>query len=170
MDNNLPCQNPTAFGQIASVFHYHHGDESRFDFSQCTFAGRTQESDGFQFLVAAGGQNLQMFREAGGDFSHPVTYIEYATHEFWPTSEGSAAATPNHNGDGASFLTSTPPNLGEVEAPLNEYPQAKIVMRFNGYWGACCVANKPPPGPALHSEWTWPASSSVGWTLQGKEN
>ena len=104
MDNNLPCQNPTAFGQIASVFHYHHGDESRFDFSQCTFAGRTQESDVFQFLVAAGGQHLQMFREAGGDFSHPVTYIEYATHEFWPTSEGSAAATPNHDGDGASFF------------------------------------------------------------------
>jgi hypothetical protein len=111
-----------------------------------------------------------MFQDAAGDFSHPVVYIEYATHEFWPTSEGFVAATPNHDGDGASFLTSTPPNLGEVESPLTEYPQAKVVMRFNGYWGACCIVNKPPPGPALHGEWTWPASSSIGWNLQGKEN
>jgi hypothetical protein len=168
MDNALPCQKPTAFGQIASVFHYHHGAESRFDFAQCTFGERAAEEGVFQF-VSTDHQKVQMFKDASGDFSHPVVYIEYGTHEFWPTSEGFVAATPNHDGNGASFLTATPPNLGEVEAPLEEYAQARVLMRFNGFWGACCVANKPPPGPALHNEWTWPASSSVGWTLQGKE-
>ncbi len=168
MTDNLPCQKPTLFGEIVSVFHYHHGDESRFDFSDCVIGEVNGEAGVYQF-VTTDHKKVQLFRDPAGDFSHPVAFIEYATHEFWPTSEGFEDGTPNHDGNGASFLTSTPPNLGEVEAPLTEYPGAMALMRYNGYWGRCCLVNKPPPGPSLHTEWTWPVSSSIGWQLQGKE-
>ena len=168
INGTQPCQGPTQFGQIVSVLHYHHGDESRFDFSHCTKQASTGET-GVDDFTSSTGDHVLMYQDAAGDYSHPVVYIEYATHEFWPTSGGSKAGEPGHPGDGPSFLTATPPNLGEVENPLAEYPQAKILMRYNGFWGACCLANNPPPGPALHTEWTWPADSSVRWMLTGME-
>jgi len=48
-----------------------------------------------------------------------------------------------------------------------------LIMQFNGYWGTYSrempgiFSNNPPPGPALHYEWTWPVSSSVRWRLKG---
>jgi hypothetical protein len=61
-----------------------------------------------------------------------------------------------------------------VEHPLNEEPLAAVIMQFNGYWGTYSRtvpghSNNPPPGPTLHYEWTWPASSSIRWQLQGLE-
>jgi hypothetical protein len=164
-----PCQNglQRGLGLILMVMHYHHGDESRFDFGQCAGSTPAAGLPGItEFRGADGTSKVQLFQDASGNLTHPVVYIEYATHEFWPTTEGSETLTPNHNGDGTSFLTAAPPNLGEVESPLNEYAHAKELMRFNGYWGACCIVNWSPPGPALHTEWTWPASSSVGYLVK----
>jgi hypothetical protein len=98
-------------------------------------------------------------------FAHPVVYIEHGTHELFPSPDWNYYAAPNHNGGSYNFLTNTPPNLGEVEHPLNEDPAALIILRFNGYWGTYCKANCSPPGPPLHANWAWPASSSIKWLL-----
>lgn len=101
------------------------------------------------------------------EFSHPFVYIEWGAHEFWPTESGFYPGVPTHNGEGYSFLTATPPNLGEVE---NLLPQSgvthsfdEIILHFNGYWG---TQGGPPPGPPMHYQWTWPASSSIRWQLK----
>jgi hypothetical protein len=102
------------------------------------------------------------------EFSHPVVYIEYGSHEFWPTASGvyrdfqlgvEAGRAPPHNGLDWDhcYLTGDVPNLGEVGHPLAEVEGAKIILNYNGYWGAFSRLNSPPPGPPLHTEWTWPA-------------
>lgn len=102
-----------------------------------------------------------------GEFSHPVVYIEHGTHEFYPSPNWNYYAAPNHNGESEnSYLSATPPNLGEVEHPLNEYEGAAVILQFNGSWGAySSVANEPGPGPTFHRQWTWPANSSIGLLL-----
>lgn len=110
---------------------------------------------------------LRMLRDPlTREFSHPFVYIEWGAHEFWPTESGFFPFVPTHNGEGYSLLTSTPLNVGEVEypgtLPVNRGIEAMIVTRFNGYWGSL---GGPPPGPSLHYQWTWPASSSIRWLL-----
>lgn len=111
---------------------------------------------------------LRMRRDATtGKYDHPVVYVEHGGHEFWPTEAWSFQDSPNHNGDDVahSYLATAPPNLGEVEYPLNEASEALIVLRYNGRWGAYNRRNDPPQGPALHNGWTWPSSSSIRWQL-----
>ena len=98
-------------------------------------------------------------------FTHPVVYIENGGHEPWPMWTGYFAGVSNHNGDDYehSFLTSTPPNLGEVESPSLNTPGAFEIIRFNGSWGA---KNGGARGPSLHKQWTWPASSSIRWLIK----
>jgi hypothetical protein len=90
-----------------------------------------------------------------GQFTHPVAYIEWGSHEPWPTTSGFYPAVPNHDGNSYSFLTATPPNVGEVDFP-STVPGAYEFLRFNGHWGAL---GDGPPGPALHFEWTWSKGS-----------
>jgi len=116
---------------------------------------------------------LRVFTGASGTEFHPVVYIEYGAHEFWPSEHwvfievigGIDYHTPAHNGLSYAFLTATPPNLGEVEHPLAENSAAKIILRFNGLWGTWSKSNEPPQGPPLHNQWTWPADSSIRWQL-----
>ena len=101
-------------------------------------------------------------------FTHPVVYIEYGAHEFYPTEYWKFLLAPNHDGTDIqhSYFCAVPPNLGEVEHPLLEYEGATLIMQFSGYWGAfSSLKNKPGPGPSLHAQWTYPASSSIGWQL-----
>jgi hypothetical protein len=79
---------------------------------------------------------LRMYRDPDtGEFSHPVVYLEYGTHKYWPTDKWSYQWAPKHGGDSSyQYLTGIPPNLGEVEHPLTE--EAPIILRSNGYWGA----------------------------------
>lgn len=103
------------------------------------------------------------------DFLHPVVFIENGSHEFWPTADerygvtvvGTRHYAASHKGDDSSrnYLTATPPNLGELEHPLNEAPGANLIMRYNGLWGCYNVYNSNPPGPTLHTEWTYPFNS-----------
>lgn len=67
-------------------------------------------------------------------YTHPVVYVEYNAHEFWPTESWNFYGAPTHNGSGYKFLSNTPPNLGEVESPLNETPAAELILKFNGMW------------------------------------
>ncbi len=112
---------------------------------------------------------LLMFQDpVTNEWSHPVVYVEEGSHEFYPTKAWWIDTCPDHNGDGYSFLANTPPNLGEVENPLNETPFSNIILQFNGKWGCSAGAfNSPPPGPCLHAQWTYPATSSVRWLLAG---
>lgn len=99
-------------------------------------------------------------------FTHPVVYIENGAHEPWPTSSGKFSAASGHNGDDEShsYLTTTPPNLGEVDHPSLDVNGAFEILRYNGRWGKD-GAGGPPQGPILHWEWTWPANSSIRWKI-----
>jgi len=99
---------------------------------------------------------------------HIVVYIEKDAHEFWPFSYGSYQWANKHTGNGIFYLTAFWPekiNLGELTHPMpnpitDKFKYSKeIVLRYNGYWGAWHhAANNPPPGPALHCQWTFPAN------------
>ena len=111
---------------------------------------------------------VRIARDPGtGQFTHPVVYVERGGHEFWPTNAWGFQDSPEHNGDDAQhrYIAATPPNLGEVEHPLNETPDAHLILQYNGRWGAYSRKNSPPQGPALHDNWTWPVHSSVRWQL-----
>ena len=176
---------------IVNVYHFAHGKEMRFDKTKVqnpsSYSGidnSFSEWHGRNYntnvdLNSAGfslNNILTLYREpGGGDFTHPVVYIEYGGHEFWPSqywiySGPAGTKAYSHNGQGLyQFLTSTPPNLGEVEFPLSEYNGASLLMRFNGRWGTYNWDNDPPQGPPLHNQWNWPQSSSVRWLIPTKQ-
>jgi len=85
----------------------------------------------------ANDNTLRMYRDPdSGEFSHPIVYIERGAHEFWPTEKGHvntiiggiAYHSTSHDGDGVSFLTNTPINLGEVEHPLSTQGDTPLVL------------------------------------------
>ena len=182
-----------ATDKIEAVFHYAHGKvEFRFFINEAT---STQD-----FVTPPQQQPVELYKEYRGrnykkysdivslidnyshnsvrflqdpvtkEYSHPFVYIEWGAHEFWPYDYGFYPDVPNHNGKGYSFLTNTPPNLGEVENSLPQtepaYSFDEIILQYSGYWG---TKGGPPPGPILHYQWTWPASSSIRWQLKGKD-
>lgn len=192
--------------EIISVFHYAHGDEMRFDMSPCNLRVHLEGDENviefrgpnfgkevdIGYLVSHGfladrnreghsnaQNNLVRFYHdpATGEYTHPVVYIEYGTHEFWPSQYWSYWAVPAHNGEGSaghSYLPPTPQNLGEVEHPLLETPGAPIILQYNGIWGLHSPAvfgqsNPPPPGPPLHKAWQWPWASSIRWLLHDND-
>ncbi len=175
---------------IESVFYYEHGAlEIRFDMAGSKgpypvsypnvaekfveYQGKNYKNSCYVDGVSINGEkvnkacsnNAIRFCEdpVSRGFTHPVVYIENGSHEPWPTSDGYFPGVPNHNGDDYehTFLTATPPNLGEVDYPLNTSGAFEI-LRFNGRWGA---KNDGAKGPSLHTEWTWPSSSSIRWLI-----
>jgi hypothetical protein len=177
---------------IVTVFHYAHGYEFRFDMSAKTSettSGTIKEIKGANARfnpdidIVKLGPNRNFVKSDDFDqtqnnivrfkqdpetmqFTHPVVYLEYGAHEFYPTQFWKFSQAPNHDGTGYQYFCAVPPNLGEVEHPLPEYEGAAIIMQFNGFWGAFSSQNNEPgPGPSLHAQWTYPASSSIGWML-----
>ncbi len=147
---------------IVSVFHYHHGHESRFDLNgpvQSRLIGSMQ-----QFKASDDSwddaHGLLLWIETPGLYTHPVVYIEWGGHEFWPNPAGSQTGSPKHGGDGAYFYqTHAIPNLGELDFPFGD--DARTIMGFNGYWGSFNIGNGNPPGPTLHHQWQWPLNGNV---------
>jgi hypothetical protein len=73
-------------------------------------------------------------------FEHLVLFIEWGTHEAWPSTTGSVMAAPQHNGDDVSFLPAKVRFMGSMIEPVaSEAP----FLFFNGKWG-------DPPGPLFH--------------------
>ena len=68
------------------------------------------------------------------------------------------STAPNHGGLdwGHCYLTEDVPNLGEVGHPMTEVEGADIILHYNGFYGYYSRLNDPPPGPILHTEWTYP--------------
>lgn len=192
--------------RLLSVLHYAHGKEMRFDLSSKTRQFLAEGNSVMRYVgpnvnvnvpdfsdecSATAAQNHQCAEDKArnnqvsfykdpdtGAFTHPVVYIERGSHEFWPVPIWSYRGAQKHGGDDLDhqYLTSTPPNLGEVENPLLEDPAAMAILQFNGRWGTysrglgpAFPPSSPPPGPPLHYEWTWPAESSIRWQLKGIE-
>lgn len=138
------------------------------DVSATWYSGPVADAQNRQAHKVAQNNVVRLARDpSSGAFTHPVVYVEHGSHEFWPTAAWSFQDSPNHNGDDAmhTYQTAPPPNLGEVEHPLNETPDAGLLMQYNGRWGAYSRENSSPQGPALHDSWTWPAQSSVRWRI-----
>jgi hypothetical protein len=182
--------------RIHSVLYYAHGKELAFDMSSVTGSvlmdgGSVTEYRGSQYNQPVPNLNdsdfmepkarnhvLRMFKDpVTGSFTHPVVFVEHGGHEFWPSPFWEMIGAQKHGGDdnAHTYLTETPPNLGEVEHPLTEEPFAPIIVQFNGYWGTYSrslpgiFSNNPPPGPPLHYGWSYPVDSSVRWQLQKKD-
>lgn len=86
-------------------------------------------------------------------FQHPVVYVEWGGHEFWPTSAWGYTGASKHNGLGQySYLGSTPVDLLVDTVPLPQ--DVVLVTDFAGYWGAE-GGGGPPQGPPLHCQWYW---------------
>jgi len=176
--------------RAVSVLHYAHGIEFRFDLAEATEC-QAIESDVLEFrgrydptvdlvdkrwqrredqITRAQNNVVRMYRDpTTAAFTHPVVYIEYGSHEFFPTDAWSYHSSPRHDGESRyRYLTEPPPNLGEVEQPMTEVPEAVFILQFNGSWGAFGRRNTPPQGPPLHDNWTWPASSSVRGRIVGR--
>jgi hypothetical protein len=103
-------------------------------------------------------------------YKHPVVYVEWGGHEFWPTSGWSIAAASKHNGLGKySYFGDAPVDVtylpvfssttGAQNLP-SPLPNADVtlVTLFAGFWGAPQSHNGPPQGPPLHCEWYWDPS------------
>ncbi len=157
--------------RIVKVFHYAHGKEMAFELTlvQDTIALTPEEVElrGPNYstlcynidqphIVNEVQNNLLRLRRDGtsGRFEHPVVYLERGSHEGFPSEYWCYPQAPKHNGTGYSFLCGAPMNLGEVLAPANDI--ARVILRYNGKWGAYSNNNANPHGPALHTEWTWP--------------
>ena len=174
-----------ATDRILAVSHWAHGYEMRFDLMQTGVfpqqvtdpivgkeiqytgieAAASQNFDILTVSLTGGHQDQPELAQTNtlfmaqdpmsGEYSHPVAFVEYGSHEFWPTSHWSAEGAPAHPGDDAahSYLTQNIPNLGEIEHPLGA--EAVVILGYNGSWGYINTDNNPPPGPALHKAWNW---------------
>ena len=172
--------------QIVCVYHFAHGILFRFNLDQTRQTteyrlntdGNVRELRGGAFtqdlelshlgdhfnidkntdqIARAQNAILRLFQDpVTHEYCHPVAYISHGTHELFPSEFWSYYGDPNHNGKSYHYLTNTPPNLGEVRMPMNESPSARVLLRYNGYWGTFSRYNTPPEGPSLHANWTWP--------------
>ena len=94
-------------------------------------------------------------------FQHPVVYVEWGGHEFWPTPAWSFYGASKHNGQGQySYFGSVPVDVSQVTTPPTQDDIA-LVTQFAGYWGAAHYLNEPPQGAPLHCEWFWDPNSST---------
>jgi hypothetical protein len=96
-------------------------------------------------------------------YSHPVVYVEWGGHEFWPTASWGYIGASKHNGAGSySYFASSPLDLvvgpptkiTRGTSPTVISPEVQLVTSFAGYWGTESDGG-PPPGPPLHTEWYW---------------
>jgi hypothetical protein len=105
---------------------------------------------------------------AKASYQHPVVYVEYGGHEFWPSTSWSYYGASKHNGTGqysyfASYPVDLTPDTKTATAtvagrsiPLLQPPPTDVtlVTDFAGYWGAK-GGGGPPQGPPLHTQWYW---------------
>ena len=155
---------------IRSVRHHVHSDDVVFELKQGTpvnIGGGFSEYRGrdYRGLIdlhtpGPGGigwaqNNLARFNCNEDGCTHPVVYIEHGGHASWPTEFWSWPGVLNHDGNSPhAYLVATPPNLGEIGKPRADCLGCKLVVGFNGHWGAC--GSDPPSGPPLKSTWGKP--------------
>jgi hypothetical protein len=170
---------------ILAIYHYAHALQFRFEIQPATTRGPIPGSQyQIEQLQGPNAGRAVSFPDKGGaataafnaaqdnlvqiarvsataPYTHPVVYVEWGGHEFWPTAAWSLTGAGNHNGQGYSYFAATPPNVGEVGAPMPGIAQAGVVTAFAGFWGNVDSVshNGPPQGPALHAQWFWSTST-----------
>ena len=113
---------------------------------------------------------LQLATQPGPkvSYQHPVVYVEYGGHEFWPSTSWGYYGASKHNGTGQySYFASHPVDLtpdtkttttsvnGRRLPLLQPLPtDVMLVTSFAGYRGAQ-GGGGPPQGPPLHTQWYW---------------
>jgi hypothetical protein len=107
-------------------------------------------------------------------YQHPVVYVEWGGHEFWPTPGWSIYGASKHDGTGQySYFGSLPVDLTFDRDPLhplvNAPPDVRLVTSFAGYWGAK-GGGGPPQGPPLHLQWYWNPDTTTPDLLQKIES
>ncbi len=109
--------------------------------------------------LSAIGQPSRFVREM--HYSHPVVYVEWGGHEFWPTPAWGYTGASKHNGIGQySYFGAAPVDLTVDSGPVPD--DVRLVTNFLGYWGAK-GGGGPPQGPILHCQWYWdPDTTSPG--------
>jgi hypothetical protein len=169
---------------ILAVYHYAHGLQFGFDMSRvATLLPSPTTFQGYSIQELRGpfyGQPVNMNVQAGETDSavqaaqnnvvqlaqdpashlylHPVVYVEWGGHEFFPTSDWSYELASKHNGSGKyHYIAANVPNIGEIGAANPPSEQAQLVTNFAGYWGYYGPGsrNGPPQGPTLHKQWMW---------------
>jgi hypothetical protein len=169
---------------ILAVYHYAHGLQFGFDMSQVqppipsptTFQGYSiQKLPGLHYnpsvkmnvkagqtdsgVQAAQNNIVQLAQDPGSKlYIHPVVYVEWGGHEFFPTSDWDYTLASAHNGAGKyNYIASGVPSIGEIGQPNPPSNQANLITNFAGYWGFYGPGsqNGPPQGPPLHKQWMW---------------
>lgn len=87
-------------------------------------------------------------------YEHPVVYVEWGAHEFWPAPCGSASSVPNHDGDGLSFLPDVVQVLGTLDEPESVHVP---FIYYNGKLG------DDPQALLLHRTWYGPKGRVPNW-------
>jgi len=155
---------------IRNVRHHVHSDDVVFDLKQgraVDVGGGVLEYRGrdYRGLIdlhtpGPGGigwaqNNLVRFHCNEDGCTHPVVYIEHGGHASWPTEYWSWPGVLNHDGNSPhAYLVATPQNVGEIGKPRSGCVGCKLVVGYNGHWGAC--GHDPPDGPPLKSTWGKP--------------
>jgi hypothetical protein len=100
-------------------------------------------------------------------YRHPVVYVEWGGHEFWPTDAWTIYAASKHNGTGRySYFGNSPVditvNANNTNPPMvPSQTDIALVTLFAGFWGGPQSYNGPPQGPGLHCEFYWdPAATN----------
>jgi hypothetical protein len=101
-------------------------------------------------------------------YRHPVVYVEWGGHEFWPTDAWAIYAASKHNGTGKySYFGDSPVDItaspnGTNPPTVPSQADIALVTLFAGFWGAPQSYNGPPQGPPLHCEFYWdPATNAT---------
>jgi hypothetical protein len=94
--------------------------------------------------------NLVRFHCNEDGCTHPVVYIEHGGHASWPTEHWNWPGAASHAGNSHAYLVATPPNLGEINQPMPGCISCRLILGYNGRWGAC---GDPPDGPPLKGSW-----------------
>ena len=170
---------------ILAIYHYAHGLQFRFDLSKLVQTSKVnnpvynirqlegpnrdkgvdlqlhaKNTDGA--ALNAQDNLVQLAMDPTSQlFVHPVVYVEWGGHEFWPSTGWRYYGAGKHNGTGKAYFAATPPNVGEVGQPMPGVPAASVVVQFAGFWGYFGPENNPGPGPTLHQEWLWNPLSGV---------
>jgi uncharacterized Zn-finger protein len=163
--------------RLVEVVHYVHGKPVRFHSFvgnqwtiAATFHGSNYSQAGADLHLnedadLARAQDSILDLACGGpsvECTHPVVWVELGTHASWPQAGWGFKAAPAHAGDGLSFLTTPPPNLGETHHPRQDTPGADLILNYAGHWGAFSrnllpwVDTSAAHGPALHGLWARP--------------
>jgi hypothetical protein len=169
---------------ILAIYHYAHGVQFGFDLSRVTNPNPSATNlEGFSIqelqgpfygqpvstaykphetdnsVQAAQNNVVQLAQDPSSKlYIHPVVYVEWGGHEFFPSPAWSVGEASKHNGTGKyHYIAQGVPDIGEIGAANPPTDQAKLITSFAGFWGYYGTdnQNKPPPGPPLHKQWVW---------------